>query len=505
MVMHKMDPLDMMVADYNCEYFGIPRILLMENAGKSIADFIVKNTKHEEVIIFAGSGGNGGDGFVAARHLLSKKCIVKVVLLAPPSKIKSQDALTNWKIINRLAKLDNPIDTLEIYVVTKHDDLDQIRIFEDSVIVDAILGTGVSGELREPIKSAIKKINDSDAFVVSVDVPSGLNPLTGDVEDDSIKPDVTICFHEIKTGLTIANSENIGTINVEDIGIPKVAEFYVGDGDLLRLEKRDAYAHKGDNGKVLIIGGNSDYSGAPTLAGLSALATGADLVTIICPETVAPIIKKYSPDLIVKSVPGDYIGLNSIDKIIETSKHVDTILIGCGLGQHPETKKTLNDLIDVWGKNPDFNMVLDADALKLVNYYSINKNENLIVTPHAHEFEKLFNKKFDKSDIFERFEYVDNIKNFDGAIILKGKLDIISQQGRYRFNDTGSPRMTVGGTGDCLAGITAALFSQKNSAFDSASLAAFINGKAGEFAEKELGLGFKASDLIKYIPKAMMR
>ncbi len=498
-----MDPLDMMVADYNCEYFGIPRILLMENAGKSIADYIVNNTKHEEIIIFAGPGGNGGDGFVAARHLLSKKCIVKVILLSPVSKIKSQDALTNWNIIERLSKLDNPIDTLELYIVTKPDELDQIRIFEDSVIIDAIFGTGISGELREPIKSAIEKINKSEATKISVDIPSGLDPLTGDIEYDSVKPDVTICFHEIKTGLNITKKENIGMVIIEDIGIPKVAEFYLGDGDLLRLKKRNSYAHKGDNGRVLIIGGNSDYSGAPTLAGLSALATGADLVTIICPETIAPIIKKYSPDLIVKSVPGEYINSKSIDKIIETSKHVDTILIGCGLGQHPETKKTINELIDKWGEKPNFNLVLDADALKIINYYSIKQNENLIITPHTREFEILFNKKFDKCDIFERFEYIDSISNFYGAIILKGKLDIISQQGKYRFNDTGSPRMTVGGTGDCLAGITAALFSQKNSAFDSAALAAFINGKAGEFAEKELGLGFKASDLIKYIPNAM--
>ena len=495
----------MMVADYNCEYFGIPRILLMENAGKSIADYIVNNTKHEEIIIFAGSGGNGGDGFVAARHLLSKKCIVKVILLAPPSKIKSSDALTNWKIIERLSNLDNPVDTLELYVATKPEDLEYIRIFEDSVIIDAILGTGVSGELREPIKSAIQKINKSEATIISADVPSGLNPLTGNIEDDSVKPDTTICFHEIKTGVNIAKKEYVGEIIVEDIGIPKVAEFYVGDGDLLRLEKRNPYAHKGENGRVLIVGGNSDYSGAPTLAGLSALATGADLVTIITPETVAPIIKKYSPDLIVKSAPGEYINTESIDMIIEASKHVDTILIGCGIGQDIETKKTINNLLEKWGNQTDFNLVLDADALKLVNYGLINKNENLIVTPHAHEFEILFNKKFEKSDIFERFEYVDNITNFDGVIILKGKLDIISQKGRYRFNDTGSPRMTVGGTGDCLAGITAALFSQNNSAFDSAILAAFINGKAGEFAEKELGLGFKASDLIDYIPKAMVR
>lgn len=498
-----MNPLDVMVADYNCEYFGIPRILLMENAGKSIADFVIDKTTYDEVVIFAGSGGNGGDGFVAARHLLSKKCIVKVILLAPPSKIKSPDALTNWKIIERLSKLDNPIDTLELYIVTEPEDLDHIKLFKDSIIIDAILGTGVKGELREPIRSAIEKINKSKSYVVSVDIPSGLDPLTGDLTEDSIKPNTTITFHGIKKGLNLAKPNDVGTIRVADIGIPKVAEFYVGDGDLLRLKKRDEYAHKGDNGKILIIGGNAEYSGAPTLAGLSALATGADLVTIISPESAASMIKKLSPDLIVKSTPGDHINHNAINKIIDSSKNVDTILIGCGLGQHPETKKVLNDLLEKWGEQTDFNMVLDADALKLVDYSLINNNENLIVTPHTKEFENLFNMKFENGDIFERFEAVDTIDDFKGAIILKGKTDVICQQGRYRFNDSGSPRMTVGGTGDCLAGITASLVSQKNSIFDSALLAAFINGKAGELAEEELGLGFKASDLIKYIPKAM--
>jgi NAD(P)H-hydrate epimerase len=497
----------MKVVDFNAEYLGIPRLSLMENAGRALA-YEISNinsniTIGAKVVIFTGSGGNGGDGFVAARHLLNMGFKVKLVLLTHPSKINSKESIQNWYVLENMRPY---LSDLEIEICMDSSQIDSGLLDSDeNILVDAILGTGIKGDIREPFRSAICLINNSNSPVVSVDVPSGMDPLNGEINDISVEAEYTVSFHRAKTGLKESSSDTIGKLIVCDIGIPKEAEIFLGAGDLLRLNSRDSNAHKGANGRLLIVGGSKEYTGAPALAGLAAISAGADLVTIICPDSAAIPIKSYSPDLIVKNLPGDYINSEMMETILELSKKVDCVLVGCGAGDKEETKIALNVLAKKLGelKKP---LVMDADALKLVDKELVKNQDNLIITPHMGEFKAFFQEEspiilFDIKEKISAFQSIS--QQINGTILLKGKLDMIFNGKKFRLNKTGSPGMTVGGTGDCLAGLVAALYSQDHSAWDSACLGAFINGRAGELAQNKWGNNFTASKMIEFLSEAM--
>ncbi len=497
-----MKPLDMKVIDLNAEYLGFPRILLMENAGKEVANLIDDLIGEGRVTIFAGSGGNGGDGFVTARHLLNMGFSVEVILLAHPPRIRSKEARKNWKILENIKISPVPLD---VKIVTDSSQLENLNLQNSAAIVDALLGTGIKGKLREPLRSAIKSMNDSNAIKVAVDIPSGVDPETGEVYDVAIKADYTITFHEMKDGLKTADPIFTGEIIVSDIGIPSICEIFIGPGDLLRLPERRISSHKGENGKILIIGGSPEYAGAPALAGLAALKAGGDIVIVACPESAKIPIKSYSPDLIVKGLPGDYINPKVVDEISGIARKVDCILIGCGGGVKNETKDAFNLIVREILKMSK-PLVIDADGLKLIKKELVKDYHDVILTPHEGEFRRFFSVK--SPIIIEDFKekvtaYHSISNNIKGVVLLKGMVDMIFHKERVRLNDTGTPAMTVGGTGDCLSGIAASLRAQGLSAMDSAALAAFINGSAGEMAEKKYGYGFTASEMIDFIPSAM--
>ena len=498
-----------MVTDYNCEYLGLSRLCLMESAGKSLAEEVGKIavytfSKPVKVVIFTGSGGNGGDGFVAARYLLNRGYDVDIYMLK--DNIRSQDAKTNFEILKNMKPR---LSRLNIYSLKTLDDINNTEVAKckdcEFVIVDGLLGTGIRGKLQTNVKRAIEIINESNGVKISVDVPSGMDPLTGVVDDLAVVPDYTISFHKIKTGVRQADEELVGGLVTADIGIPFEAEYYVNYGDFLRLKNRDESSHKGNNGRLLIVGGSADYSGAPAIAGMAAIGAGCDLVYVASPEKSAEAIKSTSPDLIVKSLPGDKLSLKHSNEILEMVDNVDAVLIGPGAGIDDETAKLFNVLVSKI-KKP---IVLDADALKQVELKLIKNREDIILTPHIFEFKSFFNVSDElKLDIDSYdFRKVDeNITEFQqisrqikGTVIVKGQYDLILQAIKFRINKSGNPGMTVGGTGDALAGICAGLLTQDLNAFDSACLGVFINGLAGDKAYATKGNGFSATDLVSFI------
>lgn len=504
-----MKPIDMMVTDYNCEFLGLSRLCLMESAGKSLAEEVGKIavytfSKPVKVVIFTGSGGNGGDGFVAARYLLNRGYDVDIYMLK--DNIRSPYSKTNLEILQNMKPR---LSRLNIYNLKSLEDINNCEVAksEDSefIIVDGLLGTGISGKLQTNIKRAIEIINESKGIKISVDVPSGMDPLTGEVSDLAVIPDYTISFHKIKDGVRNAEEEVVGGLVTADIGIPFEAEYFVNYGDFLRLKNRDSSSHKGNNGRLLVVGGSADYSGAPAIAGMAAIGAGADLVYVASPQKAAEAIKSTSPDLIVKSLNGDKLALEHMEDILEISENVDAVLIGPGAGIDEDTSKLFNVLVTKI-KKP---IVLDADALKQVEVSLIKNREDIILTPHIFEFKSFFNVSNDlKLDIDSYdFKKVDeNITEFQqiarqikGTVIVKGQYDLILSGTRFRINKSGNSGMTVGGTGDALAGITTSLLSQGANAFDSACLGVFINGLAGDEAFKEKGTGFSATDLVSYI------
>lgn len=513
----------MMTTDYNCEYLGLSRLCLMENAGKSLSDEVAtlstfKFSKPVKIIIFTGSGGNGGDGFVAARHLLNRGFEVEVYALNTLDEIKSDDALANLEI---LMNMEPRVSRLSVDFIKDSSDLDKLDFDSKSeyIVLDCILGTGIKGKLRTKVRKTVELINEINGLKIAVDAPSGLDPLTGEISDIAVEADYTVSFHKIKTGIKLAGEEKTGGVITCDIGIPIEAELFVEGGDLLRLKNRKNDSHKGNNGKVLIVGGSKDYYGAPAISAKAAIATGVDLTYIYTPKNAALAIKSFSEDFIVQEAKGDYLSLEDLDDILELASKVDAVLLGPGSSQMEETGKLFN----VLAMKIDKPLVLDADALKMVDLSLVSKKEDLIITPHLSEFKSFF-KNVSKEDMdqFEKFvklddkenldfrkvnDKIDSIhritKNIEGSVILKGKYDFIFNGNRLKINRTGNPGMTVGGTGDALAGICLSLLSQGLNSFDAALLAPYLNGKAGDLAYEAQGYGFGAQDLTQYLGAVM--
>ncbi len=476
---------EMKVLDRNSEYFGVPPIQLMENAGKSVADFIrstVKDTK-KNILIFCGTGNNGGDGFVAARYL-TQYYTVSVFLVGP--EIKTDLALRNYQ-------------KLQTYDVKIYQSLHDVpRLLDDNdVIIDSLLGTGRTGELKEPYASIVKLINKSQKkIIVSVDVPTGLGSTSG------ITPQYTITFHDAKEGM---NNQNSGKIHVVDIGIPQEALTYVGPGELSIYYPRPAKkSHKGDNGVVLIIGGGP-YIGAPALSGLAALRTGVDLVYIATPKRSWASVAAFSPNFIVKDLHDEMLTKKDIPSIEELLGKCTGVILGPGLGAANETEDAIIPLVEriLHEKKP---LVLDADAIKPVGrHLSIIKDTPTIITPHVGEFKKLTGIALSQ-DLDLRITMVKEwAKKIGATIFLKGYIDILSDGFSVKQNKVHNEAMTVGGTGDVLAGILGALLSKGVRPFDAVRVAAFLNGEAGNEAFLKKSYGLLATDIIDEIPNVLKK
>ncbi len=474
----------MAAIDANCEYLGIKRILLMENAGAAVANAVKSKIAKGKIVIFAGRGNNGGDAFVAARHLEDYSPVV--VLIGKRGDIRTAEALHNWNALEKTS--------LPLVEVTDASMFDRSLIKNADVIIDGIFGTGVKGKIHEPESTAIDLINGSDAFVISVDVPSGFDP-DGGTFDKSVLADLTLTFHKMKAGMLSRDAgKYTGDVRVIDIGIPHEAEFYVGPGDIRQFQERQPASHKGDAGRVLVIGGGA-YSGAPALAALGALRAGADIVTVAAPRNVSDIIASFSPNLIVRPLSGERLVEDDIPVISELIKKHDSVVMGMGLGTAEGTLRAAMKIVPMCRK-----AVIDADAL--IPDLLRAGLKDVIITPHAGEMKRLSGADVPEDEKV-KLEFIQNFARENKlTVLLKGRVDIISDGAEVRASRTGNAGMTVGGTGDVLAGLTGALFA-KHDAFQAACAAAFINGAAGDLAFLEFGYGLLATDVIDNIPGAM--
>ncbi|MEE9150447.1 MAG: NAD(P)H-hydrate dehydratase [Thermoplasmata archaeon] len=463
------------VLDINASYLGVPTSSLMENAGKCVAKTALEKFEIEgkKVVVICGPGNNGGDGFVAARYL-AEKCRVLVILAKPEDKIRSEIAKANF---NKIKGKVGIIDTSEL----------ESKIKDAKLIIDAMLGIGISGEIREPYLSCIQALNGSNAQILSIDVPSGLGT------KNAVHPRLTVTFHDIKEGMS---KENSGEIVVADIGIPEEAEKLLGPGEFVYYPKPAIDSHKGDNGRLLIVGGGP-YTGAPALAGLAAYRMGVDLVHIATPSKTYQIIASYSPNFIVHRLSGDVLGAEDLKILKKVMDKIDAVIIGPGVGDHPDTADTILRFI----RDSSKPLVIDADAIRPVaGDLEALKGHKGVLTPHANEF-KILSGEAIKTDMNERAQQVKFFANKTGfTILLKGNIDIISDGEHVKLNRTGNPAMTVGGTGDVLAGLTGAMLSKGASPFNSARIAAFTNGTAGDLAFKDMGYSMMATDMIDKIP-----
>ncbi len=493
----------MAALEANSEWRGVTRPHLMENAGAKVVEEIWKHwTPEESAAIFAGTGNNGGDGFVAARRLVNRGIDVTLVLIGRPRNISSGEAENNWKVLTDME------EDISFRVIRDSKEIENLDLNAE-VVIDALLGTGVSGAPREPVASAIGFINESDGYKVAVDIPTGVDPGTGEAYEPAVECDLTVTFHDLKPGLEMADDRYTGEIVTADIGIPSSAEKRSGPGDLiLAMPPRETGSHKGQNGRVLVIGGGSQYAGAPALTGLASLNTGVDLATVAAPSNTADIINSFSPDLITRRLPGDNFMPEAVPVVTESLENVGSVIIGPGLGTSGETTEAIFDLLrEIAEDHPELPVLLDADGLKIASEQpDLLRELKTVVTPHSGEFRYLYES--DLPDDYEnKAEVVSEVsRDIDSTIILKGHIDICADSGgRTVFNDTGNPGMTVGGTGDVLAGVTGAFLSQGAEPFWAASAGVFLNGLSGDICEEEKGYQFTATDVKDKIPLAISR
>jgi ADP-dependent NAD(P)H-hydrate dehydratase / NAD(P)H-hydrate epimerase len=485
---------EMRALETNAEYYGISLLQLMENAGRNIAQEISSRfPKGMKNTIFCGLGGNGGDGFVAARHLSAAGYGVTVILVGRSRDINHESALKNWEILKSTQNKTPLIEVTDSSVIPK---------VSADVVIDALLGTGTKGKLRPPISQVVDYINSLSAFKIAVDVPTGIDSDTGEVLGTAVKADLTVTFHKSKVGLAKAK-KYVGELVLKYIGVPREMEQFAGPGDVFLVTKpRNPTAHKGDFGRLLVVGGSEVYSGAPTLVSLGALRTGVDLVYLAAPTKAAYAISSMSPDLITIKLNSDNLNQTNMESLKPYLKMVDAVAMGPGMGLNPETSEFVKLCIGEVEKagKP---LLLDADGLKAFAKFKRCLKVPLVLTPHAGEYAILAGQALPENEE-ERIAMVQKTaKELDAVVLVKGKVDVVCDPERVKLNFTGNPGMTVGGTGDVLSGIVGGLMAQRVEPFEAAVAGAFVNGAAGDFVASEIGFHMVATDIIEWIPKIL--
>lgn len=467
---------EMRALEANADYFGVSYEDLMENAGRATAEAIAARFKPCRVLAVCGRGNNGGDGFVIARLLTHKGYEVSVLLLGRVADVREGPASANLHrlLSARIGVME--VDTAEMIPESVFDACD--------VIVDAILGTGSRGAPRGLERKAIELINASSAAKVSVDVPGGLDCRTGACEI-CVRPDLVVTFHAPKKGL-----EHFDCV-VADIGIPEKASRYAGPGDLMNIRTRGDCSHKGECGRVLVIGGGP-YTGAPALAAMAALRAGAGWVTVAAPGRAADIVAAYSPDLITAPLTDRHRIVPEDIKILAplVAKH-DVVVIGNGAGRESETLEAMAQILGLCDR-----VVVDADALQP------DMPLRGIVTPHCGEFRRISGSDCPAGDMERKAMEFSAARGL--VTLLKSKVDIVTDGKQVKLNETGNAGMAVGGTGDVLAGIAGAFYC-RNNAFEAATAASFVSGAAGDLVYGDKGFFMTATDLIGQIPYAMKK
>jgi len=483
---------------------GIPGIVLMENAARSVVDAIEERAGDVEflsVAVLCGPGNNGGDGFAIARQLHLRGADVDVFLLCDESAIKG-DALTNYNLLK----------TLELYPMPWEAE-NGITLDEYDVIVDALFGTGAARAPDGLYLDAIHCINDSDGLVVAVDVPSGVDASTGRVTGEAVMADVTVTFQCGKCGqLLPPGRDYAGDLVVSPISIPEREEvlaeapFALPEADdvLALLPLRPREAHKGVFGNLLVIAGSRGMSGAARLSGLAALRSGVGLVKIATPESIRSEVAAYRAELMTIGLPETAAGTIAASALETLKPHLlwaDAVALGPGLGTDEETARFVAALL----KEAERPLVIDADGLNLIAQHHLQDSipAGTILTPHPGEFDRLAAKKHE--DFFARAEAARSLASErEIIVVLKGAPTIcFDPPGLGVINPTGNPGLATAGTGDVLTGMIAGFLAQGLDPHTAAWVGAYLHGRAADIAVGELGeASLVAADVIATLPEA---
>ncbi len=502
------------------ERYGIASLDLMENAGRGVADTIAGRHPNLEqcwITVLCGKGNNGGDGLVAARHLAERGARPSVHLFAKAEEVGG-DAAVNLRRWRELGAVNE---------VTTEEALEKIsaELAAADIVVDALLGTGLSGPARGLAATAIDDVNRlaRHADVIAVDIPSGMPSDSFDSPGPVIDADATITFTAPKIGqLLPPNAEHVGRLIVHEIGSPR--ELWESD-ESLKLHwlepgefrglplRRAANTHKGTYGHALIVAGSYGKSGAAALAGMGALRSGAGLVTVATPQPVLGIVAQYMPELMTE--PLDATGRGTVAAHVAESGRWQELLTGktaVAMGPGLTTEADTVRFVQTAVADCPLPLVLDADGLNAFgNAAAVLKDRRgpLAVTPHPGEMARLVGNSAAQVQSRRLETALESARAWNAFVVLKGFRTIVaSPDGRAFVNSTGNPGMATGGTGDVLTGILAGLtawFGASNWA-TVLGLGVYLHGLAGDLAAERRGeISLVATDVVRALPRAFCR
>lgn len=495
------------IDNYTVETIGIPAIVLMERAALCVTDVIKKHIqKKDRILAVCGIGNNGADGIATARILHQEGYLVDLLLVGDQSKLS---ALANMQL--NIAKNLN----IAIY--------NNISLVSYNIIVDAIFGIGLNKTVTGVYESIINDMNSGEHTIFSVDIPSGLSADTGKALSVAVKANFTITFGFNKVGMILyPGVEYAGEVTVVDIGFPGVAlkevdlNYIICDNsDLSKLPIRINNSNKGTYGKVLVIAGSRDMSGACYFSANASYLSGAGLVKVVTEKDNKRVIQTLLPEAVLTTYDSMNFDESIVNKIIQDIKWSSVIVIGPGLG----TNHVSEQLLDLVLKNTSVPVIIDADGINIIaNRYKdqsvLNMNPiefissilpmEAILTPHIKELSRLIDMKVDeiKSDILR----VSNVCTFNNNLIfaLKDARSIVAYKNTRYINVSGNNGMSTGGSGDVLTGVIAGLIAQGMAPSEATVLGVYVHGLAGDEAAENKGYySLKASDILEFLPNIL--
>jgi len=498
---------EMREVDRKTSELGVPGLVLMENAGQRVVEFLAQHygpLKAHRIVVLCGKGNNGGDGMVVARQLYTRihPQSLDVVLAGDPSEMKG-DAAANYRMLQAVGC---PVS------------FDVKPAMETAtLIVDALLGTGIHGPASGRSLELITTINQGFplAEVVSVDIPSGLDSDSANISGEAVHANHTVTFTAPKPCQVLSPAcELVGELHVAQIGSPP--ELYEKDpaiflslsepvlfAKLFRPRVRDS--NKGLYGHGLVIAGGRGKTGAAAMAGIGMLRAGAGLATVASAESAIAQIASHAPELMTEPLPeteDGSISMRVLDQMNGLIEKKNVVALGPGMGRNPETAQLIRRLVNELARP----VIVDADGLNALDAKTLRASAPRILTPHPGEMARLTNSTIAAVQA-DRIGCARSFAQERGVyLVLKGNRTVIAApDGRTWINPTGSPAMASGGTGDVLTGMIAGLVAQFTDQLDAALLAAvYLHGRAGELGAAQLGeKALVATDLFKFLPEAM--
>jgi hydroxyethylthiazole kinase-like uncharacterized protein yjeF len=497
---------EMTHADEGAQKLGIPSGVLMERAGVEMARATLEyfgSLKRRRILVVAGGGNNGGDGFVIAREL--HLAGAEVVVFATKDEYEG-DPKVNLEILRNL----------DVRFVGRDGFEDELR--EADLVVDALLGTGFAGEVREDVAELIEEINESVAAVVAVDVPSGVDGSTGEVWGAAVRADLTVCAHAAKLGCVVSPGlEYAGEVTVVEIGIPPEVDVKPAatwtDASSLRgmVPRRAEAAHKYSAGSLLVVAGSAEATGAAIMVAKGAQRTGCGIIFVATSWNVAPLVDLQLTEVLVSGVPEDDSGnmsAEALESILEQAERASALVVGPAMGVGDDGRKLVEGILE----GTDLPVLLDADAISNLANAERGGMETLarrdaptVVTPHPGEFGRLLGEGA-KEVQTRRLYHVRRVAEETGCcVLLKGADTLVAQGERVAVNSTGNAGLATAGTGDLLSGIIGALLSRGMDAYDAARAGAWAHGRAAELwleATDWPAESMSATDILPHLPRA---